>query len=79
MPVYLFVWTPRNLQHLAENGVSPEEFEEVVCNPDLVDTSRTSGRPIAFGPTSSGRYIACVYDMLDELTIVPVTAYEITD
>jgi hypothetical protein len=28
MPFYLFLWTARLVEHLAENGVSQDEFEE---------------------------------------------------
>jgi hypothetical protein len=59
--------------------VTPEEFVEVVCDPDRVGKSRSSGRPIAFGPTSTGRYLACVYELLDESTVYPITAYDAED
>jgi hypothetical protein len=56
MPFYLFVWDDDNEEHLAEHGVTPEEFAEVVCNPDRTEKSQSSGRPMAFGPTSTGKY-----------------------
>jgi hypothetical protein len=77
MPRYLFVWTPNNLSHLDENHVSADEFEEIVQNPDILDVSRTSHRPIALGTTLQGRRIACIYEMIDELTVLPITVYEI--
>jgi len=77
VPFYFFVWNHEIEQHLATHGVTPEEFEEVVCDPDEVDESRSSGRPIAFGETSSGKYLGCVYELLDETTVLPVTAYEV--
>jgi len=58
MPFYLYRWTRENEAHLAEHAVTPEEFEEVVGNPDWVQASRTTGRPIAFGETTSGKYLA---------------------
>lgn len=76
MPYYLFVWNDELEEHLAQHGVAPGEFEEVVCNPDYVTASRSTGRPIAFGETASGKYLACVYELLDETTVLPVTAYE---
>lgn len=66
-----------NEQHIAEHGISKEEVEEVLENPDGVETSRSSGRPIAFGETSSGRIIAVVYEEIDKDTVYPVTAYEV--
>ncbi len=79
MPFYFFIWDEVNERHLAEHGVTPEEFEEVVCDPDGVDNSRTTGRPIAFGVTSAGRYLACVYELFDGDTIYAITAYEPED
>jgi uncharacterized DUF497 family protein len=79
VPFYLFIWNDRLEGYLAEHGVTPDEFEEVVCNPDDVHQSRSSGRPIAFGETSTGKYLACVYELLDETTVLPVTAYEVED
>jgi hypothetical protein len=55
MPHYFFVWTLEIVDHLAEHDVTPEEFEEVVSNPDYNDVSRSTGNLIAFGSTSSGR------------------------
>jgi len=31
---------------------------------------------IAFGRDDEGRYLACVYEQIDETTVIPVTAYE---
>ena len=76
MPFYLYQWTGENEAHLAEHGVTPDEFEEVVGNPDWVQLSRTTGRPIAFGETSSGKYLACIYELIDEFVVLPITAYE---
>ena len=45
-----------NVQHIAEHGIIVEEVEEVLLDRDSEDTlSRSSGRPITFGDTSSGR------------------------
>lgn len=79
MPFYLFVWNDELEEHLAEHGVSPDEFEEVVCDPDYVTRSRSSGHPLAFGETASGKYLACIYELLDDTTVLPVTAYEPED
>ena len=79
VPFYSFIWNDQIEEHLAQHGVAPEEFEEVVRNPDEVGQSRSSGRPIAFGETSTGKYLACVYEFLDDKTVLPVTAYELED
>jgi hypothetical protein len=77
MPYYFYIWTPEIVQHLAEHEVSPDKFEEVVSNADWEDVSRSTGNPIAFGSTSEGRFLCCVFKRLDEDTIEPITAYEV--
>jgi hypothetical protein len=79
MPWYLFLWDPETEEHLAQHGITPDEFEEVVCNPDSVGESRSTGRPIAFGYTTTGKYLACLYELIDPDTVLPVTAYEVEE
>ena len=70
-----------NVQHIAENDLSVEEVEEVLLDPDNeVQVSRTTGRPITFGWTSTGRYIAVVWETVidDPSTIRVRTAYEVS-
>jgi uncharacterized DUF497 family protein len=76
MPFYLFVWDGENEEHLSEHGVTVDEFVEVVCDPHRVEASRSSGRWIAFGYTSTSKYLACVYEMFDETTVYALTAFE---
>ena len=68
-----------NVQHIAEHGLAMEEVEEVLEAAEEVVASDSSGRPLVFGHTSSGRYIAVVFDIVDEdpLVVYPVTAYEV--
>lgn len=68
-----------NIQHIAEHGITVEEVEEVLYDRDAEDTtSRSSGRPITFGYTSSGRLLAVVWEHLHDnpLMIYPITAYD---
>ncbi len=68
-----------NVQHIAAHGVTVEEVEEVLHDRHSEDTiSKSSGRPITFGYTASGRYLAVVWEHVDDnpLTIYPVTAYD---
>ena len=68
-----------NVQHIAKHGITVEEVEEVLLDRDSEDTiSRSSGRPSTFGYTSSGRYLAVVWEHIDDdpLTIYPITAYD---
>ncbi|MDZ4685832.1 MAG: hypothetical protein SH850_12255 [Planctomycetaceae bacterium] len=77
MPYYEFWWDERTLEKLSINDVTLEEVEEVICYPERVEKSRSSGIPIAIGAARDGRLIACVYQPIDELTVKPVTAYYI--
>ena len=76
MAFYFYVWTPEIIEHLAEHGVTPDEFEEVVSHPEYEDISRSSGNPVAFGSTSTGRYLCCVFKRIEEDMIEPVTAFD---
>ena len=80
MPATEFIWNEEpggNIEHIAENGLSPEDVEEAVLNPVGRAASRTSGLPILFGFSLDGRFIAVIYEKVDEATIYPVTAYEV--
>jgi hypothetical protein len=48
-------------------------------NPVDVDQSESSGNAAAFGYTRDGRFIIAVFEYLDEMTILPVTAYEVPE
>lgn len=67
-----------NYRHIVDGNVAPEEVHEVLMNsrnPTVL--SRTSGRPVTFGWASTGRYIAVVWELVndDPRMIYPVTAY----
>jgi hypothetical protein len=77
MPYYEFVWTDEIIAHLAEHGVSPDDFEAVVMKPERTGKSHSSGHPVAWGYASDRRYIIAVYEKIDFATVLPVTAYEV--
>ena len=79
MPHYFFLWNEEIEDYIAQHGVTPDEFEEVVLNSNELLRSRSSDRPIVFGPTSTGKFLACVFEYLDSETVIPVTAYEVDD
>ena len=82
MAWYDFVWNYEsggNVEHIAEHGLSPEDVEAVICNPLEKKLSRSSGRPVVTGYTPDGRLVVAVFEMLDEVTVYPVTAYELED
>lgn len=80
MPWFDFIWVPGdggNIEYIGQHGVTQDEVEEVVQDPDRVEKSRSSGRTIAFGYTSTGKYIAVVLEEMDDVTVYPITAYEV--
>ena len=79
MPFYFFLWTAESIAHVSEHGVSQEEFEEVVMNPEGETISRSSKNPIAFGTTASGRILCCVFRRIDREIVQPITAFEVEE
>jgi uncharacterized DUF497 family protein len=70
-----------NVQHIAEHGITVEDVQDVLSDPDASEAeSWSSGRSIMFGETTDGRYIAVVWELAfdDPRTIYPVTAYPVT-
>ncbi len=72
-----------NSAHIAEHDLSVDEVDSVLADESTVfDVSESSGRPIAFGRTYSGRFIAVVFEILnpdDPLILRPITAYEVPE
>jgi uncharacterized DUF497 family protein len=72
-----------NTAHIAEHGLTLEEVEFALFDENTTfDVSESSGRPIAFGNTATGRFIAVVFEVLnlaDPLIIRPITAYDVPE
>ena len=82
MAYYEIIWDEEpdgNVEHIAEHDLTQEDVEEVIFNPVDRDESRSSGLPIVFGFTPDGRYIMVVYEQIDDVTIYPVTAYDVEE
>jgi hypothetical protein len=77
MPWIDVFWTEENAAHLLLNKVSREEAEFVIRNPTGYDVSESSERPIVFGYTSARRKIAVVFEIIDSVTVYPITAYDV--
>lgn len=56
-----------------------EASAERVDHPVGIGTSASSRRRMIFGYTADGRYIAVVYEQVDEETVYPVTAFEVPE
>ena len=69
-----------NVQHIAEHDLTKEEVDDVLMNSaNSTEESHSSGNPVTFGWTSTGRHIIVVWEHVfdDPLTIYPITAYEV--
>jgi hypothetical protein len=70
-----------NTAHIAEHDLTAEEVEAALIDENTTfDVSDSSGLPIAFGTTGTGRFIAVVFEVLnlaDPLVIRPITAYDV--
>ena len=70
-----------NVRHIADNGLSQDEVEDVLYEPGSRRVqSRSSSRPAMIGVTATGKTIIVVYERYDEaghVVVRPVTAYEI--
>ena len=69
-----------NVQHIAANGLTIEEVEQVLHDPANRPTiSRSTGRPAVFGTTAAGQDILVVDEVLETepvIVIRPITASE---
>ncbi len=70
-----------NTQHIADNGLSTDEVEDVIYDPGSRPIqSRSSKRPALIGQTSTGKTIIVIYERHNDggiLVVRPVSAYEI--
>jgi len=73
---WIFIWDGENDTHVEEHGVTREEAEDVVCNPAENVISVSSGRPAVYGYTASGRRLFVAYEIVDDVYIYVITAYE---
>lgn len=78
MPWYHVIWTDVAIEHLAQHGVTQSEFEEVVfySRRAALRTSASTGLPMIQGYTVAQRYLTCIFEFIDDVSILPVTAYE---
>jgi uncharacterized DUF497 family protein len=79
-----YVWDdpedPRgNVEHVAQHGLTIEEVEHVLADPDSRGTSQSSGNPCCFGFTPAGEFIVVIYELIDQDTVYTVTAYHVDE
>lgn len=76
------IWDPTpggNVEHVEEHDLTTDEVDYVLDNYDSRGFSQSSGRPCVFGYTLDNRYTIVVYEEIDDSSIIPITAYEITE
>lgn len=66
-----------NTAHCTGRGLTQAEIDEVLQNPTDEDTSHSSGYPVVFGDTSTGRHLMVVYELIEPDIAYPITAYEV--
>ncbi|MCI0682686.1 MAG: hypothetical protein L0Y71_11325 [Gemmataceae bacterium] len=87
MPDIVIIWDDEddpdgNFWHICVegHGLTRTEVEEVLRDDDSdIEVSRSSGRPTAFGWTSSGERIAVVFEQMSEdpRMVYPISAYPV--
>ncbi len=68
-----------NVRHIAAHDLTKEEVESVLANPEKRGRSRSSGLPLVFGTTHTGRFIAVVFEEIETHSVRPVTAFDIEE
>lgn len=66
-----------NVRHCAAHGVTKDEVEQALQNAADADVSRSSGRPVIFGDTQTGRHLVVIYEFIEPDTVYPITAYDV--
>ena len=77
------VWDDRNVEHIAEHGVAPDEVEEVCAsrrrlNLRIGSSRRGLKRYQLFGPADDGRLLTVILDQTQPGQFYVVTARDMT-
>ncbi len=78
MAHFEFIWLDHNIQHLADNGLAPDDAENATRKPTAKFKSDSSGERGIKGYSTDGRPIAVINDQIDELTVKVITGHSIT-
>lgn len=79
MPWLHIIWSDANIAKIEVHDLTRAEVEYVLQHPLATDISRTSERPIHIGRTHAGRSILVVFEWIDDVTVYPITAYDIQE
>jgi hypothetical protein len=76
-----YKWPDAQVEHIAEHGVTPEEFEEVCDGKSLFIRVPSEGEnPVYYvlGQTAAGRYLFCIVIRFPDGNGYPVSARPMT-
>jgi hypothetical protein len=66
-----------NVQHILQrHGITQEQFELIVASAKRLERSRISGNMTLTGRLPDGRLIRVIFQLVDQDTIYPITAFE---
>ena len=68
-----------NVEHVERHDLTTDEVEYVLENYESEGFSRSTGRPCVFGHTVDGHTVVVIYEEIDHDTVLPVTAYEVSE
>lgn len=71
MKIESFVWNDKNIEHIGHHDVNPDEAEEIFISKYFILRTRW-GRYLAFGRTSSGRYLIAVFEFSESENSVQI-------
>jgi uncharacterized DUF497 family protein len=77
MTIDEFVWPLEQIDHVAEHGVTPEEFEEACFGKTMVRRIESEGENPVYcilGQTEAGRYLVCIVIRFPDGNAYPVSA-----
>ena len=77
MPWLDIYWDIETEQHIAQHGLTLADVRNAIFNPIGEVVSDSSGRPLCFGLAIDGRKIGVVYELIDDITVLPITAFEV--
>jgi uncharacterized protein len=81
VPISEVLWPQERVDHIAEHGVTPDEFEEVCFGQSLILRARATGpNPVYYvlGETDAGRALFCVIIEFPGGRGYPITARTMT-
>jgi len=81
MKVHRIIWPEDRVDHIAEHGVSTDEFEQACFGNAMVYRAKSEGpNPVYYvlGVTDVGRYLFCVVIQFPDGNGYPVTARDMT-